>query len=393
MRTLTLLAAAVLLGACGDRPAPAPNAEPGATRESPAPRDDRPVIVAFGDSLTAGFGADPGKSYPDFLQQELDRAHLRYRVVNAGISGETTTDAVARMDTVTALKPAIVIVEFGGNDGLRGLPVATTRANLDHIVAALKQSGAEVLLAGMTLPPNYGPDYIAAFERVFTDVAARNKVARIPFLLEGVAGTSLMQRDGLHPTADGNRLVAATVMRYLRPLLVGQAHGLRGSRGPALLRKAGLVQGGAGGLRGRRRPRACPTIGGLRWTESLFYPAVTYAITHEPSFGNRVSGRGLRLRPGSRTHGASHPVLHAGASVHGLRPGGERLPGTAEQMLRIGRPGMGRAEFTGIEIPAGLGHQTVYSGVHPASARAREIEYPGSREEVHAGFLPQRGTR
>jgi acyl-CoA thioesterase-1 len=177
------------------------------------------VVVAFGDSLTAGFGADTGKSYPDFLQQELNRRGLRYRVVNAGISGETTTDALERLQTVTALKPHAVIVEFGGNDGLRGLPVSTTRSNLDQIIVRLRDSGAEVLLAGMTLPPNYGPDYIATFQRVYSDLAAKDKVALIPFLLEGVAGTSRMQRDGLHPTAEGNRLVAATVMRYLQPLL------------------------------------------------------------------------------------------------------------------------------------------------------------------------------
>jgi acyl-CoA thioesterase-1 len=175
--------------------------------------------MAFGDSLTAGFGADTGKSYPDFLQQELDRRGLRYRVVNAGISGETTTDALERLSTVTVLRPAVAIVEFGGNDGLRGLPVSTTRSNLDQIIMGLKDSGAEVLLAGMTLPPNYGPDYIATFQRVYSDLAAKDKVALIPFLLEGVAGTSRMQRDGLHPTADGNRLVAATVMRHLEPLL------------------------------------------------------------------------------------------------------------------------------------------------------------------------------
>jgi acyl-CoA thioesterase-1 len=178
------------------------------------------VIVAFGDSLTAGFGADTGKSYPDFLQQDLDRRGYRYRVVNAGISGETTTDALERLNTVTALRPAVAIVEFGGNDGLRGLPVSTTRANLDQIMAALKESGAQILLAGMTLPPNYGPEYIASFQRVYSDLAAKYKVALIPFLLEGVAGTNrYMQRDGLHPTAEGNRLVAATAMRYLQPLL------------------------------------------------------------------------------------------------------------------------------------------------------------------------------
>jgi len=225
MRILSLLAGFLVLCACGSAPSPTPEADPGAAREAapPAPSspaaDHRPVIVAFGDSLTAGFGADTGKSYPDFLQQELDRRGLRYRVANAGISGETTTDALERLGSVIAIKPVVVIVEFGGNDGLRGLPLSTTRSNLDQIVGGLKNSGAQVLLAGMTLPPNYGPEYIAAFQRVYSDLAAKYKVALIPFLLEGVAGTSRMQRDGLHPTADGNRLVAATVMRYLQPLL------------------------------------------------------------------------------------------------------------------------------------------------------------------------------
>jgi acyl-CoA thioesterase-1 len=228
MRIVCLFAGLLVLGGCGSSPNPAPEPSRTATREAAqpgqtgAPPDNRPVIVAFGDSLTAGFGADTGKSYPDFLQQELDRHGYRYRVANAGISGETTTDALERLHEVTALKPAVAIVEFGGNDGLRGLPLAATRSNLDQIVAGLKGAGAEVLLAGMTLPPNYGPDYISTFQRVYSDLAAKYKVALIPFLLEGVAGTSrYMQRDGLHPTAEGNRLVAATVMRYLQPMLRG----------------------------------------------------------------------------------------------------------------------------------------------------------------------------
>ena len=174
------------------------------------------MIATFGDSLSAGFGAEPGKSYPDFLQKELDRRGLRYHVVNAGVSGDTTTDGVVRLATVIALKPAITIVEFGGNDGMRGLPVATTESNLDQIVTALIGAGSKVVLAGMTLPPNYGPQYIQSFEKVFRDVAARHKVPLIPFLLEGVGGyPDLMQRDGIHPTAEGNQIVAATVMRAL----------------------------------------------------------------------------------------------------------------------------------------------------------------------------------
>jgi acyl-CoA thioesterase-1 len=208
---------------CGNRSSPpsepAQSTAPADAGRTPA-ADARPVIVAFGDSLTAGFGADPGNSFPDFLQQELDRRGYGYHVVNTGISGETTTDALARLASVTALKPAVVILEFGGNDGLRGLPVATTRSNLDQIIAGLKQAGAAVLLAGMTLPPNYGPDYIHAFQQIYPDLAAKYRVARIPFLLDGVAGTTrYMQPDGLHPTAEGNRMVAATVMRYLEPLL------------------------------------------------------------------------------------------------------------------------------------------------------------------------------
>ena len=180
----------------------------------------RPVIVAFGDSLTAGFGAEPGASYPDFLQKELLQAGLGWRVVNAGVSGDTTTDGLNRVGEVLAHKPRVVILEFGGNDGLRGLPIATTRANLEQIVVQLRKAGATVVLAGMTLPPNYGPDYIGSFEQIYRDLATKYKLTRIPFLLDGVAThRDLMQRDGIHPTGPGNALVAKTVMRYLKPLL------------------------------------------------------------------------------------------------------------------------------------------------------------------------------
>ncbi len=178
------------------------------------------MIAAFGNSLTAGFGADPGQSYPDFLQKDLDQRGARYHVVNCGVSGDTTTDGLERVQTVMALKPAIVILEFGGNDGLRGLPVETTRANLDQIIVALKKSGAKVVLAGMTLPPNYGPEYIHSFEAVYKDLAKKYRLALIPFLLRGVGGNpALMQRDGIHPTGEGNRTVAKNVMDVLEALL------------------------------------------------------------------------------------------------------------------------------------------------------------------------------
>jgi acyl-CoA thioesterase-1 len=187
---------------------------------APTPTDTRPVIVAFGDSLSAGFGADPGKSFPDFLQKDLTAAGLRWRVVNAGVSGNTTLDGVSRLSEVLAYKPRVTIVEFGGNDGLRGLPITSTRANLEQIIEALKAAGSDVLLAGMTLPPNYGPDYIKSFQQIYVQLAAKYKLTRIPFLLSDVAiHPELMQRDGIHPTAEGNEIVAKTVMRYLRPLL------------------------------------------------------------------------------------------------------------------------------------------------------------------------------
>jgi len=207
------------------REQPAPRREAAPERESPMPAasqksDPRPAVVAFGDSLSAGFGADPGKSYPDFLQKEIDARGYEYHVVNAGVSGDTTTDGLERVGTVAVLKPAVVIVEFGGNDGLRGLPVGTTRDNLEQIIVALQKTGAKVVLAGMTLPPNYGPDYIRSFETVYRDLARQYRLPLLPFLLLGVGGhPDLMQRDGIHPTAEGNRIVARNVMRVLEPLL------------------------------------------------------------------------------------------------------------------------------------------------------------------------------
>jgi acyl-CoA thioesterase-1 len=182
--------------------------------------DPRKVIVAFGDSLTAGYGVESGYSYPDFLQKNLDSGGHKYRVVNAGVSGDTTGGGLSRVGTVIQMKPAIVILELGGNDGLRGLPLASTRSNLEQIIVAVQKSGARVLLAGITLPPNYGGDYIGRFESIYKDLAAKHKLPLIPFLLQGVAGVpGLMQGDGIHATRQGNETVAKLVMRSLKPLL------------------------------------------------------------------------------------------------------------------------------------------------------------------------------
>ncbi len=182
--------------------------------------DRRPLLVCFGDSLTAGYGTDPGQSYPDFLQRDLDSKGYGYRVVNEGISGNTTKDGLARVDHVIALHPSITVVEFGGNDGLRGLPIADSRANLDKIVAALQKSGSKVAIAGITLPPDYGPDYIGQFNQTYVMLAKRFGVPMTPFLLAGVYGKpGMMQADRTHATAKGNAIVAENVLHLVQPLL------------------------------------------------------------------------------------------------------------------------------------------------------------------------------
>jgi acyl-CoA thioesterase I len=182
--------------------------------------DTRPVIVCFGDSLTAGFGLDSGQSYPSLLQRELDRRGYKYRVENLGANGDTTQDGLARVSNALALKPAIAVIELGANDGLRGQPVAGIQGNLGQIVEAFQTAKVNVLLAGMTLPPNYGPDYVPRFAAIYPKLAAKYKVRLLDFLLAGVAGNPrLMQQDGLHPNADGTRTVAATVFKALEPML------------------------------------------------------------------------------------------------------------------------------------------------------------------------------
>ena len=182
--------------------------------------DPRPLLVCFGDSLTAGLGTGPGESYPDYLQADLDRLHYHYRVDNQGISGNTTKDGVERLPEILALHPAVVLVEFGGNDGLRGLRIEDTRANLDTIVSTLKNSGAKIALAGISLPPDYGPDYIRQFNQTYTLLAKKYNVPMLPFLLKDVYGVpGMMQRDQTHATARGNQIVAHNLVPLILPLL------------------------------------------------------------------------------------------------------------------------------------------------------------------------------
>ena len=178
------------------------------------------TIAVLGDSLTAGFGLPPEEAYPALLQERLKREGYDYRVINAGVSGDTTAGGLRRVDWVLRSRPVIVIVALGANDGLRGLSPGAMRANLEAIVERFRAAGAQVLLAGMRVPPNYGEAYGREFAAVFPAVARKSGAALMPFLLDGVAADPrLNQADGIHPTAKGQAIMAERVWPYLKPLL------------------------------------------------------------------------------------------------------------------------------------------------------------------------------
>jgi acyl-CoA thioesterase-1 len=186
----------------------------------PALAADRPVLVCFGDSITAGYGLETGQSFPYALQRDLDSRGYHYKVNNQGTSGATTKDAVASLHSILLLHPEIVIVEFGGNDGLRGLPLTETRRNLDQVLTTLEKAHIKILLAGITLPPNYGSDYIQSFDQVFRDLAAKHHTPFVPMIYKDLVhlpGT--IQPDGIHPTAKGSEIIAKTLLPVLTPLL------------------------------------------------------------------------------------------------------------------------------------------------------------------------------
>ena len=193
-------------------------APPAGAAASPAPAG-RPRIAVLGDSLTAGLGVDKAASYPSLLQRRLDAAGLDFEVVNAGVSGDTSAGGLARLDWAIDGDVRVLIVALGGNDGLRGLPADELQHNLAQIIERGQARDITVILAGMEAPTNYGRDYIVSFHRVYPALAATYHVALVPFLLQGVAGDeTLNQRDGIHPTAAGARIVADNVWAVLRPV-------------------------------------------------------------------------------------------------------------------------------------------------------------------------------
>ena len=208
-KALPLAVAIAILGA------PAPSSR--AADASAIPR-----ILCVGTSLTAGYGLDPEQAWPALVQKEIDEDGLRYRVVNAGVSGETSAGALRRLDWLLREPVAVLVVETGANDGLRGQDPASTRANIQAIFDRARRQAPPptLVLAGMAAPPNLGREYTERFRSVFPDLARANGVALVPFLLEGVAGVPrLNQADGIHPNAEGQRLLAENVWKVLRPAL------------------------------------------------------------------------------------------------------------------------------------------------------------------------------
>jgi len=217
---------ALALAACGRdsaatsaaQPPSAPAAAP-VPVPAPQPASALPRIVVLGDSLTAGLGLAMRDSYPTLLQRRLDDDGLNYDVVNAGVSGDTSAGGLARLDWALEGDVRVLIVALGGNDALRALPAEELRRNLAAIIERTQQRGITVILAGMEAPPNFGREYIVSFHNVYPSLAKQYHVALVPFLLQGVAGSeTLNQRDGIHPTADGARIVADNVWGVLKPI-------------------------------------------------------------------------------------------------------------------------------------------------------------------------------
>jgi len=219
-RVIMSICLVVLFTACGGKNTSSSSQEQTATKDTTVATSDKKSILFFGDSLTAGYGLDdPSNAFPGVIQHKIDSLKLPYSVINAGVSGETTAGGLARIDWILKQKVDVFILELGANDGLRGIPVAETTKNLQSIIDKVKAKypGAKIVLAGMQVPPSMGHDYITAFKNLFPALAEKNKIALVPFLLAGVGGNpKLNQADGIHPTAEGAKIVANNVWKILK---------------------------------------------------------------------------------------------------------------------------------------------------------------------------------
>ncbi len=180
------------------------------------------TIVFFGNSLTAGYGVDPTEAYPALIQNIIDSLKLNYKVINAGVSGETSAGGNGRIDWILRQPVDVFVLELGGNDGLRGIPLLETRKNLQAIIDKVKAKypSAKIMLEGMQIPPNMGQQYATEFKNIYPELAEKNKIALLPFLLKNVGGDpKLNQQDGIHPTPDGHKIVAQNVWEILKGIL------------------------------------------------------------------------------------------------------------------------------------------------------------------------------
>jgi len=221
MRTTLSILVLFLLAACspGDRASlPSQAASPAPPPATPV--SDDPLVVFLGDSLTAGYGLGGEQAYPALVEKRLKEQGVPVHVLNAGVSGDTTAGGLSRLDWLLSQKPEVVVVGLGGNDGLRGLPLEQADRNLREIVRRSKAAGARVLLLGMQIPPNYGPEYAQGFKDIYPRIAEEMDVPLVPFVLEGVGGDeALNQADGIHPTAEGQEKVADLVTPYVVEVL------------------------------------------------------------------------------------------------------------------------------------------------------------------------------
>jgi acyl-CoA thioesterase I len=191
-------------------------------RDSSSKNSSVKTILFFGNSLTAGYGIDPSKAFPSIIQKRLDSLDIPYKAINAGVSGETTSGGLARVDWIMRQSPEVFVLELGANDGLRGIPLSETKKNLQLIINRVKEKNPEtkIVLAGMMMPPNMGPEYTRGFQSIYPDLAKANQIALIPFILEGVGGEpNLNQADGIHPTEAGHRIVAENVWTILKAII------------------------------------------------------------------------------------------------------------------------------------------------------------------------------
>ncbi|WP_026897346.1 arylesterase [Daejeonella oryzae] len=208
---------------CGDPKKPSEDTSQNNTdTQTPATDESVKTIIFFGNSLTAGYGVEPSEAFPALIQQKIDSLNLDYTAVNAGLSGETSSGGKSRISWILKNRCDIFVLELGANDGLRGIPVPETTKNLQNIIDQVKAKNPKVkmVLAGMEVPPNMGPKYASDFRNMFPALAKKNNMSFVPFLLEGVAGISdLNQSDGIHPTVEGQKILAENIWKELQPLL------------------------------------------------------------------------------------------------------------------------------------------------------------------------------